>query len=117
MNEYQNEDRRMKNENERKRWNMKFKWKNEIWTGNSIGDEGTRMISEALKTNYTLTTLHLGGDNDYGMNMNMKYEWWNEIWTANNIGDEGARMISEALKTNHALTTLGLSCNNKEVNE
>ena len=32
------------------------------WTDNDIGDEGARMISEALKTNTTLTTLHLGCD-------------------------------------------------------
>ena len=33
-----------------------------IWTDNNIGDEGARMISEALKTNTTLTTLGLGSD-------------------------------------------------------
>ena len=35
---------------------------NEVWTANKIGDEGARMISEALKNNSTLTTLWLGGD-------------------------------------------------------
>ena len=44
-------------------------WKNEndtikYWTGNDIGDEGARMISEGLKCNSTLTTLDLGGDNN-----------------------------------------------------
>ena len=29
---------------------------------NNIGDEGARMISESLKTNTTLTTLNLAGD-------------------------------------------------------
>ena len=33
-----------------------------IWTDNNIGAEGARMISEALKTNTTLTTLDLGSD-------------------------------------------------------
>ena len=33
-----------------------------IWTVNYIGDEGARMISEALKTNTTLTALHLYSD-------------------------------------------------------
>ncbi len=31
-------------------------------TGNGIGDEGARMISEALKSNNTLTTLYLGSE-------------------------------------------------------
>ena len=39
------------------------KWRNEIiWTGNNIGDSGARMISESLKTNTTLTTLGLIGE-------------------------------------------------------
>jgi len=33
-----------------------------IWTGNGIGDEGARMISERLKCNSTLTTLDLSCD-------------------------------------------------------
>ena len=33
-----------------------------IWTDNNIGDEGARMIGEALKTNTTLTKLHLWCD-------------------------------------------------------
>ena len=33
-----------------------------IWTANNIGESGARMISESLKTNTTLTTLYLGGD-------------------------------------------------------
>ena len=35
---------------------------NEIWTGNNIGAEGARMISESLKTNTTLTELDLSCD-------------------------------------------------------
>jgi len=33
-----------------------------IWTGNGIGESGARMISESLKTNTTLTTLDLCGN-------------------------------------------------------
>ena len=33
-----------------------------IWTGNNIGDEGAKMISESLKINTTLTYLDLRGD-------------------------------------------------------
>ena len=40
------------------------KW-NWIWTDNNIGDEGARMISEALKINSTLTKLSLGGDDNW----------------------------------------------------
>ena len=32
------------------------------WTGNRIGAEGAIAISESLKTNTTLTSLNLGGD-------------------------------------------------------
>ena len=32
------------------------------WTGNYIGDEGAKKISESLKTNTTLTELDLGRD-------------------------------------------------------
>ena len=35
---------------------------NEIWTGNNIGDEGARMISESLNINSTLTKLNLTSD-------------------------------------------------------
>ena len=35
---------------------------NVIWTGNNIGDEGARMISEGLKCNSTLTKLNLRSD-------------------------------------------------------
>ena len=34
-----------------------------MWTGDNIGYEGARMISDALKTNTTLTILDLGSDN------------------------------------------------------
>ena len=42
-----------------------MKMTNEIWTDNHIGEEGeegARMISEALKINSTLTELNLWGD-------------------------------------------------------
>ena len=35
---------------------------NAIWTGNNIGIEGARIISEVLKCNSTLTELNLGCD-------------------------------------------------------
>ena len=36
----------------------------ELWTDNDIGAEGARMLSEVLKSNSTLTELHLGCDDD-----------------------------------------------------
>jgi len=35
---------------------------NKVWAGNDIGDEGARMIGEALKCNSTLTALGLSSD-------------------------------------------------------
>ena len=54
----------VENQIERMRWREMIKndmnWI--IWTANNIGDSGAGMISEALKTNTTLTKLDLGGD-------------------------------------------------------
>ena len=47
------------NENDREKTTIT----NGKWTDNNIGDIGARAISESLKTNTTLTTLYLGGDN------------------------------------------------------
>ncbi|KAG0247309.1 hypothetical protein BG011_001687 [Mortierella polycephala] len=54
------------------------------------GDNGTLALSEAPRTNSTLTTL------------DFRY---------NSIGDKGTLVLSEALKTNSTLTTLNLSYN------
>jgi len=57
---------------------------------NKIGDEGAKVIGEALRTNITLTKLYL---------------------SENEIGDEGAKVIGEALRINKTLTELDLSKN------
>ncbi|KAF9199684.1 hypothetical protein BGZ59_003765, partial [Podila verticillata] len=57
---------------------------------NSIYENGAVALSEALKTNSSLTTLNLG---------------------VNSIGDDGAQMLSEALKANSTLITLDLGSN------
>ena len=36
--------------------------KMKIWTGNDLGDSGAIVICESLKTNTTLTTLDLSGN-------------------------------------------------------
>ena len=58
---------------------------------NSIGDDGTKAIAEALKVNPVLT------------NLDLEY---------NSIGDDGAKAIAEALKVNPVLTELNLKYNN-----
>ena len=35
-------------------------------TGNAIGDEGAKSMSEMMKLNTTLTSLHLGGQEEEG---------------------------------------------------
>jgi len=51
----------------------------DVWTGNSIGREGARMIGEALKCNSTLTELNLSGDEKEWLRRmkkrNRKIEW------------------------------------------
>ncbi len=43
--------------------NRKKKTKQKMeWTGNEIGDEGTKAISELLKSNSVLSELNLGGE-------------------------------------------------------
>ncbi|KAG9061903.1 hypothetical protein KI688_007054 [Linnemannia hyalina] len=54
---------------------------------NSIGSNGAKALAEALKTNSFLTTLDL---------------------ESNSIGENGAQALAEALKTNKTLTTLNL---------
>ena len=64
-----------------------IKWR--IWTANKIGESGARMISEALKTNTTLTELGLSCDEKWSK---MKWiiiiikktkEWKNEMKNTN----------------------------------
>ncbi|KAG0025896.1 hypothetical protein BGZ82_009786 [Podila clonocystis] len=61
----------------------------DLW-GNSIGDNGAQSLAEALKNNSTLTTL--------------------DLWR-NSIGDNGALALAELLERNSSLTTLSLGYN------
>ena len=80
---------------------------------NSIGAEGAKHISEALKTNSTLQTLDLRGNRldaeaakhlSEGLKANTALTSLDLYW--NSLGDEGARHISEGLRANKALTSL-----------
>ena len=62
---------------------------------NGIGDEGVIAISEALKTNSTLTELGLESKWD----------------CTNKIGPAGAQALADMLQVNSALTTLNLQEN------
>ena len=74
------------NDNTRIRVKRRKMIENETWADNGIGVEGAKAISESLKTNTTLTSLNLGGDNnevkenDRGENKSemrrMKEKWW-----------------------------------------
>ena len=58
---------------------------------NNIGDDGAKMIADALNGHHSLKTL---------------------VLRCNNIGDDGAKHIADALKDNHSLTILDLKENN-----
>jgi hypothetical protein len=69
-----------------------------------IGDEGVIKLSEALKSNSSLTILNLGSKKpvvvtSFSLNVD------------NNFGNEGLIELSEALKSNSSLTHLDLSSN------
>ena len=54
-----------------------------IWTGNNIGEEGARMISEALKINTTLTELDLHCDEIWKINEIINNEMIVKEWEMN----------------------------------
>ncbi|KAL0250971.1 hypothetical protein GEMRC1_000185 [Eukaryota sp. GEM-RC1] len=83
--------------------------------GNSIGDEGARVLAEALKVNTTLTNIDLG-ENSIGnegakaladaLTVNTtvrRIELWN-----NDFGNEGAIALADALRVNTVLASLEL---------
>ena len=84
--------------------------------GNGTGDEGARALSEALKTNTTLHSLILEGEQEESEEDGLSADIAeNQHQQADNeIGDEGARALSDALKTNITLQTLNLSSEQEE---
>ena len=83
---------------------------------NRIGAEGARALSEALKTNTTLQSLYLDGEQEKSEEDGRIADIANNQHqqTANNIGDEGARALSDALKVNTTLHTLDLEGEEEE---
>ena len=78
----------------------------DLITDNNIGDDAAKLLSDALKTNTTLTSLDLSGEEENMIDKKGR----NADWLAGNqIGDEGAKAMSEMLKVNTTLTSLDLS--------
>ena len=86
-------------------------------TDNEIGDRGATSLSEALKSNTTLTKLDLSGENK--KKTHKRHPLTNHSFlflftsTDNNIGGTGATSLSELLKSNTTLTELNLSGEDK----
>ena len=82
-------------------------------TGNKIGDTGATSLSEALKSNTTLTQLDLSREDK--RNNTQMTSINNPPFsiliksTVNKIGNTGAASLSEALKSNTTITQLNLS--------
>ena len=79
--------------------------------GNTIGVEGSRMVSLAMKVNTTMKVLDLSGllwlfPMDL-VEMNVAYHNWE---TGNVIGNQGALQVCEMLKANTSLQSIDLRC-------
>ena len=87
-------------------------------TGNDIGERGATSLSDALKSNTTLTQLCLCCE-DKRINTQMA-SIYNQLFsifiktTDNKIGETGATSLSDALKTNTTLIELNLRGENKK---
>ena len=86
-------------------------------TGNNIGERGATSLSEALKSNTTLTELYLNGEDKRKAHKRQTSTTHSFSFiitsTGNKIGDRGATSLSESLKSNTTLTALNLSCDDK----
>ena len=80
--------------------------------GNKIGDAGATSLSEALKSNTTLTELDLRCEDKrkktHKRHPSTIHSSLFITSTDNNIGATGASSLSEALKSNTTLTKLNL---------
>ena len=73
---------------------------------NGVGDDGAKLIGEALKTNTTLTRLYLRKKHKQRENIDLLF-----CLSRSGIRREGAEAIGEALKTNTTLVKLNLEEN------
>ena len=77
---------------------------------NEIGAEGTRALSEALKTNTTLQSLHLSSEQEESDEDGRIADIANNQHqqSGNEMRVEGARILSEALQANTTLQSLNM---------
>ena len=88
---------------------------NNSLTGNGIGKESVKIVSEMLKVNTTLRELNISGY--YGKkktNIGEKRTKTTKRRTENIIGEEGAKTLCETLEINTTLTSLNLRGNEKK---
>ena len=75
-----------------------------VWTDNRVGDDGMKVLCEALKENTTLTKLNIGRLLWIVLlrtaQMDEMDEWQ---WTGNGIGDGGAVELSHVLESKEAV--------------
>ena len=84
-------------------------------TGNGIGNTEATSLSEALKSNTTLTEIYLSGE-DKRHTKGIHQQFTLPILfipTDNSIRERGATSLSESLKSNTILTELDLSSEDK----
>ena len=86
-------------------------------TENNIGETGATSLSDALKSNTTLTQLDLSREdkrnNTNGIHQQSTLSILNKS-TENRIGEAGATSLSDALKSNTTLTKLDLRSENQK---
>ena len=79
----------------------------DLITDNYIRDDAAKLLSDALKTNTTLTSLNLSGEVEKWKKRGKKDTLVGE--TGNKIGDEGATALSEISKMKAVLREVDLS--------
>ena len=91
-------------------------------SGSWIRDTGATSLSDALKSNKTLTKLNLRGEHKKKQHTNDIHQIFFFFFftftksTDNDIEETGATSLSEALKSNTTLTKLYLGCEDKRNN-
>ena len=77
----------------------------------NVGNSGATSLSESLKSNTTLTELHLRGEDKRRHTKDIHQQFTLSFLfssTDNNIGDTGAASLSETLRSNTTLNTLDM---------
>ena len=78
-----------------------------ISSGNEIGNEGIKELSEALERNTPLTSLIISRLLTQSEKLSVKQTNYLELTWKDNVIDEGAKALGKMLKINTTLSTLG----------